>query len=173
MNFIIGEQISILNETGSYKVIAIVGKHLLLEDEHGFEIQIPFDKVAKIHHFESGDVQAKDIDLVKPKRKKINTQDIPRLDLHYESFDTSRYEVSAHEKFTIQMNTFKRFVNEHLKKKTTRILIIHGVGEGRLKSEILSCLRGRRGYDMNDANYSQRGVGASYIDIKVSIAEPL
>ena len=114
-----------------------------------------------------------DIDLIKPKTNTINAQDIPMLDLHYESFDAPRYEVSAHEKFTIQMNIFKRFVNQHLKKKTTRILIIHGVGEGRLKSEILLCLRGRRGYDMNDANYSQRGVGASYIDIKASIAEPL
>ena len=171
--FTIGEVISILNETGRYTVESIGKDLIFVKDKHGFEIKIPFDKAVKIHHFETGDVQAKDIDQVKPKTIKINTQDIPRLDLHYESFDTPRYEVSAHEKFTIQMNTFKRFVNQHLKKKTTRILIIHGVGEGRLKSEILLCLRGRRGYDMNDANYSQRGVGASYIDIKVSIAEPL
>ena len=88
-------------------------------------------------------------------------------------FDNNKFEVSAHEKFTVQMNIFKRFINGHLKNKTTRVLVIHGVGEGRLKSEILACLRGRRGYDMNDANYSVRGVGASYIDIKISIAEPL
>ena len=51
--------------------------------------------------------------------------------------------------------------------------MIHGVGNGKLKSEIKSCLQGRPGYEMNDANFSQRGVGASYIDIKTSKAEPL
>ncbi|MBL6660202.1 MAG: Smr/MutS family protein [Crocinitomicaceae bacterium] len=171
--FTIGEVISILNETGRYTVESIAKDFIFVIDEHGFELKIPSDQAVKIHHFKTGEVKTKDVDRIKPKSNKLDAQDIPKLDLHYESFDTSRYEASAHEKFTIQMNTFKRFVNDHLKKKTTRILIIHGVGEGRLKSEILSCLRGRKGYDMNDANYSQRGVGASYIDIKISIAEPL
>jgi hypothetical protein len=171
--FSIGEVISILNETGRYTVESIGEDTIYVIDEHGFELKVSKEKVVKIHYFKTGDVEAKEIDQIKPRTNKINAEDIPRLDLHFESFDTKKYEASAHEKFTIQMNTFKRFVNGHLKKKTSRILIIHGVGEGRLKSEILSCLRGRRGYDMNDANYSQRGVGASYIDIKISIAEPL
>ena len=171
--FSIGEVISILHETGRYTIESIENDLLHVIDEHGFLLKIPLDKAVKIYFFKTGDVQAKEVDLAKPKTNKINAEDIPRLDLHFESFDTNKYEASAHEKFTIQMNTFKRFVNGHLKKKTTRILIIHGVGEGRLKSEIMACIRGRRGYDMNDANYSQRGVGASYIDIKISIAEPL
>tara|TARA_B100000767_G_scaffold265006_1_gene280583 strand:+ start:1156 stop:1674 length:519 start_codon:yes stop_codon:yes gene_type:complete len=171
--FSIGEVISILNETGRYTIESLQEDALYVIDEHGFELRVPKEKAVKIHYFKTGDVEAKEIDRIKPRTNKINAEDIPRLDLHFESFDTTKHEASAHEKFTIQMNTFKRFVNSHLKKKTNRILIIHGVGEGRLKSEILSCLRGRRGYDMNDANYSQRGVGASYIDIKISIAEPL
>ena len=127
----------------------------------------------RVFNFKTGAISIKDSDKPKPKKQTINADEVPRLDLHFESFDTNNYEVSAHEKFTIQMNTFKRFINGHLKNKTTRVLVIHGVGEGKLKSEIFSCLRGRKGYDMNDANYSQRGVGASYIDIKISVAEPL
>ena len=171
--FSIGEVISILHETGRYTVESIEKDLVHVIDEHGFPLKVPMDKAVKIHFFKTEDVQTKEVDRVKPKTNKINAEDIPRLDLHFESFDSNKYEASAHEKFIIQMNTFKRFVNGHLKKKTTRILIIHGVGEGRLKSEILACISGRKGYDMNDANYSQRGVGASYIDIKISIAEPL
>ena len=171
--FSIGEVISILNETGNYTVVSIGSEVINVVDEHGFDLAISLDKAVKIHHFKTGAISIKDSDKPKPKKQTKFAEEVPRLDLHFESFDTHKYEVSAHEKFTIQMNTFKRFINDHLKNKTTRVLIIHGVGEGRLKSEILACLRGRNGYDMNDANYSQRGVGASYIDIKISVAEPL
>ena len=171
--FSIGEVISILNETGNYTVVSIGSEVINVVDEHGFDLTISLDKAVKIHHFKTGAISIKDSDKPKQKKQSKFAEEVPRLDLHFESFDTHKYEVSAHEKFTIQMNTFKRFINGHLKNKTTRVLIIHGVGEGRLKSEILACLRGRNGYDMNDANYSQRGVGASYIDIKISVAEPL
>lgn len=171
--FSIGEVISILNETGNYTVVSIGSEVINVVDEHGFDLAISLDKAVKIHHFKTGAISIKDSDKPKPKKQTKFAEEVPRLDLHFESFDTHKYKVSAHEKFTIQMNTFKRFINGHLKNKTTRVLIIHGVGEGRLKSEILACLRGRNGYDMNDANYSQRGVGASYIDIKISVAEPL
>ena len=171
--FFIGEVISILNETGNYTMVSIGSEVINVVDEHGFDITIGLDKAVKIHHFKTGAISIKDSDKPKPKKQPINADEVPRLDLHFESFHTHKYEVSAHEKFTIQMNTFKRFINGNLKNKTTRVLVIHGVGEGRLKSEILACLRGRDGYDMNDANYSQRGVGASYIDIKISVAEPL
>jgi len=173
MKFSVGEVISILHETGRYTIESIERDLIHVVDEHGFSLKVPINKAVKIHFFKTGDVQTKEIDRAKPKKNKIDSEDTPELDLHFESFDSNKYDASAHEKFNIQMNTFKRFVNAHLKKKTKRILIIHGVGEGRLKSEILYCLRGRKGYDMYDANYSQRGVGASYIDIKVSIAEPL
>lgn len=171
--FSIGEVISILNETGNYTVVSIGSEVINVVDEHGFDLAISLDKAVKIHHFKTGAISIKDSDKPKQKKQSKFAEEVPRLDLHFESFDTHKYEVSAHEKFTIQMNTFKRFINGHLKNKTTRVLVIHGVGEGRLKSEILACLRGRNGYDMNDANYSQRGVGASYIDIKISVAEPL
>lgn len=171
--FSIGEVISILNETGNYTVVSIGSDVINVVDEHGFDLTISLDKAVKIHHFKTGAISIKDSDKPKQKKQSKFAEEVPRLDLHFESFDTHKYEVSAHEKFTIQMNTFKRFINGHLKNKTTRVLVIHGVGEGRLKSEILACLRGRNGYDMNDANYSQRGVGASYIDIKISVAEPL
>lgn len=171
--FTLGEKISILSETGVYIVLAIDSDFILVEDVHGFELKVPIQNVVKMHHFESGEVQPKDEDQSRPKFSKSSLENMPELDLHIESFDTHRFADTAHDKFTLQMNTFRRFINDNLKKKITRVRVIHGVGEGRLKSEIQHCLRGRRGYEMNDANYSPRGVGASYIDIKISSAEPL
>ena len=127
----------------------------------------------KIASFNTGEIQVKDADSIKIRSNKKKVECIPEIDLHLESFELINDSNSAHKNFLLQINTFKRFINNNLKKKVSRVLVIHGVGNGKLKSEIKSCLQGRPGYEMNDANFSQRGVGASYIDIKTSKAEPL
>lgn len=171
--FLLGEYISILNETGKYRVLSIQPSFLLVEDEHGFERKIVYGNAVKIASFNTGEVQVKEADSIKIRSNKRKAECIPEIDLHLESFDLINDSNSAHKNFLLQINTFKRFINTNLKKKVSRVLVIHGVGNGKLKSEIKSCLQGRPGYEMNDANFSQRGVGASYIDIKTSKAEPL
>ncbi|MEJ6588508.1 MAG: Smr/MutS family protein [Crocinitomicaceae bacterium] len=171
--FLLGEYISILNETGKYRVLSIQSSFLLVEDEHGFERKIVHGNAVKIASFNTGEIQVKDADSIKIRSNKKKVECIPEIDLHLESFELINDSNSAHKNFLLQINTFKRFINNNLKKKVSRVLVIHGVGNGKLKSEIKSCLQGRPGYEMNDANFSQRGVGASYIDIKTSKAEPL
>ena len=169
--FSLGEYISILNETGKYRVLSIQSTVLVVEDEHGFERNIPHSIAVKTESFKTGEIEFKEADTVKKRTQKKSNDRIPEIDLHMESFEENQDSSSAHKKFLLQMNTFKRFVNTNLKNKESRVLVIHGVGNGKLKSEIKSCLQGRPGYEMNDANFSQRGVGASYIDIKTSKAE--
>ena len=171
--FLLGEYISILNETGKYRVLSIQSSFLLVEDEHGFERKIVHGNAVKIASFNTGEIQVKDADSIKIRSNKKKVECMPEIDLHLESFELINDSNSAHKNFLLQINTFKRFINNNLKKKVSRVLVIHGVGNGKLKSEIKSCLQGRPGYEMNDANFSQRGVGASYIDIKTSKAEPL
>ena len=102
------------------------------------------------------------------KRKEM----VPCIDLHIESLLDVDYHMSAFDKLNLQVKTFKEFININLSKRKKKVLVIHGIGEGRLKSEIASLLN-RPGYDMHDANYSPVGVGASYIEITLSRADPL
>tara|TARA_B100001287_G_scaffold276190_1_gene286158 strand:+ start:3788 stop:4306 length:519 start_codon:yes stop_codon:yes gene_type:complete len=172
MNFIIGEQVSILNETGSYKVIGIESAYLVLEDEHGFDRRIPHRMIAKSKPVITRNVVRKDQDkeLLEGGRKRKEM--VPCIDLHIESLLDVDYHMSAFDKLNLQVKTFKEFININLSKRKKKVLVIHGIGEGRLKSEIASLLN-RPGYDMHDANYSPVGVGASYIEITLSRADPL
>ena len=89
-----------------------------------------------------------------------------------ESLMDADHHMTSFDKLNLQVKKFREFINLNLSKRKTKVLVIHGIGEGRLKSEIASILN-TPGYDMHDANYSPEGVGASYIEITLSRAEPI
>lgn len=172
MNFTIGEQVSILNETGSYKVIGIESTHLVLEDEHGFDRNVPCTMIAKSKPVITRNIVLKDHDKELLEGGKKRKEIVPCIDLHMESLLDADRHMTSFDKLNLQIKTFREFINLNLSKRKTKVLVIHGIGEGRLKSEIASILN-RPGYDMHDANYSPVGVGASYIEITLSRAEPI
>lgn len=51
--------------------------------------------------------------------------------------------MTDHEKFLFQMDVFRKFYYEARRQKLMRIRIIHGIGRGKLKSEILKFLKER------------------------------
>ena len=68
--FLLGEYISILNETGKYRVLSIQSSFLLVEDEHGFERKIVHGNAVKIASFNTGEIQVKDADSIKIRSNK-------------------------------------------------------------------------------------------------------
>jgi dsDNA-specific endonuclease/ATPase MutS2 len=53
--------------------------------------------------------------------------------------------------------------------KAKRIVVIHGVGNGRLKQEIRSFLNGSKRYQFCDADFSHYGFGgATQVDIRLN-----
>lgn len=46
-----------------------------------------------------------------------------------------------------------------------KIIFIHGVGNGRLKQEIISVLKATRGISFQDASYKEYGFGATQVNI--------
>ena len=47
MKFTIGERVSILNETGSYLITEISDTKIKVEDEHGFDSEVPISLILK------------------------------------------------------------------------------------------------------------------------------
>ena len=96
---------------------------------------------------------------------------IPEIDLHIEQLVASDSSLSSHDKFLLQIDAFKRFANQMIQKKISKFIVIHGIGEGKLIQEIRDIIRNRDGFSIHDANYSSRGVGASYIELKLSLVK--
>ncbi|NDC29224.1 MAG: hypothetical protein EBZ94_07820, partial [Crocinitomicaceae bacterium] len=77
----------------------------------------------------------------------------------------------AHEKFLFQLDIFKKFTNKMLTERQSKFVVIHGAGEGKLKSEIQFLLQSRKGFRMHDKHVSNGKVGASLIEVFLSEAD--
>ena len=90
----------------------------------------------------------------------------PEFDLHIEKLVKNFRGMSNYEILTLQSETAKRHVEFAIRNRIPKIVFIHGVGEGILKSE-LDFLLGR--YDnicFRDANYQKYGLGATEVFIR-------
>ena len=64
----------------------------------------------------------------------------------------------------IQMSHFKSFLNHSIAKKSRKIVVIHGVGEGVLRHEIRKELDiYHPNFEFHDASYDEFGYGATEI----------
>ena len=173
MQFKVGDIVSLLHQTGKYTILAINHTQITIEDEHGFTYKID----------SSGLVSQRPIKVIEvpsfEKDTSANSKGFPlktkneyfEIDLHIEALISKDAGLSAHDKFLKQIQSFKEFTNLMIDKRQKKFRIIHGAGEGKLKNEIRSMLSIRKGFTMHDDQYSFGRVGASIIEIKLSVAE--
>ncbi|NBR14659.1 MAG: hypothetical protein EBQ94_07865 [Flavobacteriales bacterium] len=173
MAFKIGDTVSILNEVGKYQIIGISGSIVHIEDEHGFDRKMDSKYVVpqrKIQH-SNIDLHQKDSNEIKSQSSSKPKIEIYEIDLHIESLFARNLEMSAHEKFLCQIDAFKAFTNKMIHLKQKKFRIIHGAGEGKLKDEIRHLLKARNGFTMHDDQYSFGKIGASLIEMQLSVVE--
>ena len=170
MLFEIGEKVSLLKESGIFIILEIQTNIAIVRDEFSFERKVLRSELVKRQEIPlHGNIPKKEFDL-QQKTVKDNKGQLPQIYLHIEHLIETDSLLSAHDKFLLQIDTFKRFTNQMIQKKTNRFIVIHGVGEGKLIQEIRFLIQSKEGFSLHDANYSPRGVGASFIEIQLSKA---
>lgn len=87
------------------------------------------------------------------------------LDLHIEELVDSVQGMSNHEMLQLQLRRFQQALNKAVQQGCKKLVVIHGVGNGRLKSEILSILKNYPEYEVHDASYKRYGYGATQINL--------
>jgi hypothetical protein len=87
------------------------------------------------------------------------------VDLHIEELTTNTSGLSNYEMLNIQLEKFEKELDEAIAKNMKKIVFIHGVGNGRLKQEILSILKTTKGITYHDASYKDYGFGATQVNI--------
>ena len=102
--------------------------------------------------------------LVTPARKEGD----PRvIDLHADELLETTAGMNAADILNYQLDTFRKVLNEHAKKKGTKIVFIHGKGEGVLRQALINDLRYRfKNYTYQDASFQEYGYGATQVTIK-------
>lgn len=101
--------------------------------------------------------------------KRINTEAPPPtvLDLHIEKLTDDYRNMSAHEKLTLQLRSFEKWLDKAELNYLKQLWVIHGVGSGRLKDEVHELLKHRDSVKSFVAQYHPwYGHGATEIYLK-------
>jgi hypothetical protein len=146
--FKIGDSVAVLHDTIKGKVVEIGSQLIKIEDQDGFIRNYPANKLVlqpKSHDY-SIDIEhsIKDYEDVNvnsiPKIIATASNIVPEIDLHIEELRERHTYLTNFEIVQIQMSACRAFVTDAMNAKHKRIIIIHGKGEGVLKSEIRSYL---------------------------------
>lgn len=178
-----GDKVSVLDDDINGVVLEVKNKEITIETEDGFVMTFFVNELIKINNSSNlmDSIKSISIDeVVKEKeipkarsfvkeRKDKREIPAPEFDLHIEKLVPNKRGMSNYEILTLQSETAKRHIEFAIKNRIPKIVFIHGVGEGILKSE-LDFLLGR--YDniaFQDGNYQKYGQGATEVFIKQSV----
>jgi len=174
MSWFVGQQVSVLRESGIFTIKEILKTQLVLTDEFGFSYTYTQDLVVARQAIDVQKIKNKDqITSVrtqhqKPPTTKENT--LPSIDLHAEELGLPA-QLSAHDVLLAQLAAFRQFCNQQARSRHVKFLVIHGAGEGRLKQEIKLLVLSRSGMSMHDAQWSNGAVGTSRIELILNAFE--
>jgi len=175
-----GDTVSVLDEAINGVVILVKNNEVTIETEDGFMMTFFANELIKTHissnlmdSIKSIDIDniSKEKEIPKPRsfvkeRKDKHEISAPEFDLHIEKLVPNKRGMSNYEILTLQSETAKRHIEFAIRNRIPKIVFIHGVGEGVLKSE-LDFLLGR--YDniaFQEGNYQKYGQGATEVFIK-------
>ena len=92
--------------------------------------------------------------------------DIIEVDLHIHELVDNTNGLSSADMLNLQIDEFRRVMDENLKAKGQKIVFIHGKGEGVLRNAIMKELNHRyKGHQVQDASFQEYGYGATQVTI--------
>lgn len=185
MSFKVGDKVRFLNTDGFGVVVNILDSTKVeVENEYGFEEIYDLKELVAERRKEdyqtenssfndeialklNADKNSNSINNFNKKIRhfnKINNKERLVIDLHIEKLIDSHFGMSNSQILNIQMSHFKSFLNCSIAKKSRKIIVIHGVGEGVLRHEIRKELDiYHPNFEFQDASYDEFGYGATEI----------
>ncbi|QOD61787.1 DNA mismatch repair protein MutS [Polaribacter haliotis] len=182
MRLEIGNKVAVLDDVLKGKVVGIAKDTISVETEDG--MVFIFDKkelvridteqynLSKFSDINNPILQEK-ISHVKKKPthfKKEKQEVIMEVDLHINQLIKSTRGLDNYDMMNLQLDTAKRKVEYAINKRISKIVFIHGVGEGVLKSELQSLLN-RYPVKYYDASYKKYGLGATEVYIYQNVQQ--
>ena len=174
MYFNIGKKVAVLDDILKGVIVSLNGQVVGIEDDDGMvyeynqnelvvieEDQHQLSKYSDINNPLFND-KLQDLKVKWSSFKKENNEVILEVDLHINQLIKSTTGMDNFEMLSLQLETAKRKIEYAISKRISKIIFIHGVGEGVLKSE-LHYLFGRYPVRFYDASYKKYGLGATEV----------
>ncbi|QNR23568.1 Smr/MutS family protein [Croceimicrobium hydrocarbonivorans] len=168
MVFKIGDIVSFLHEAGTGTILKIEGNQAEVMMDHGFAEWLPLNELVPRKALSIGEVQSKD----RPRtslekgRAKAKAAEVIEADLHFEALVDFPKNFSSHEKLQIQLNEARKAIDRARRAGVKKVVLIHGVGQGRLRDEIYAMLERMDRIIFYDASFARYGKGATEVELR-------
>jgi dsDNA-specific endonuclease/ATPase MutS2 len=172
----IGNNVAVLDDVIKGKVTAIKGKTITVQTNDGMLFRFEANELVKIDKEQHELTKYSDINnrLLKEKinekssKKSLFTKQknevILEVDLHINQLVNSTRNMDNFDMLNLQLDTAKRKIEFAISKRISKVVFIHGVGEGILKGELLRLLS-KYPVKFYDASYKKYGLGATEVYI--------
>ena len=180
--FKIGQKVSFIDNNTVGVIRAIKGEIITIETSDGFTLEASPGELILDQKMDDVFLDAESIENVKKtdlssKKSKLSVKKKERyippmeVDLHIHHLVKNQKGMSNYDMLNIQVETARQKLEFAIHKRIQRIVFIHGVGEGVLKTE-LEYLFGRYGQvKFYDADYQKYGLGATEVYIFQNISD--
>lgn len=182
MSLEIGNKVAVLDDVLKGKVVSIHGNEITVETTDGMvfifsaselvKIDVEQHELSKYSDINNSFLKEKKIEN-KPKKSfftKQKNEVILEVDLHINQLTKSIKGMDNYDMLNLQIDTAKRKIEFAINKRIVKLVFIHGVGEGVLKSELHSLLNN---YPVKyyDASYKKYGLGATEVYVYQNTVE--
>jgi dsDNA-specific endonuclease/ATPase MutS2 len=174
MRLEIGNKVAVLDDVLKGIIIKIDGKNISVQTEDGMILTFLASELVKIEkdQFELSKFSDINHQLLKEKIasqptkksafKKEKNEVIFEVDLHINQLVNSTKGMDNYDMLNLQLDTAKQKIEFAISKRIPKMVFIHGVGEGVLKSELMNLLQ-KYPVKFYDASYKKYGLGATEV----------
>jgi dsDNA-specific endonuclease/ATPase MutS2 len=178
--FEVGDKVAVLDEAIEGEVVAVKNNEISIKTTDDFVMTFFVNELVKLQKtselnnlFSSKSISEVLKDKKEPikrsftKEKKSKKEEfVMEVDLHIEKLVQNFRGMSNFDILNIQMDTVKHKLEFAIKNRLPKMVLIHGVGEGVLKSEIEFFLSRYDNVVFQEANFQKYGFGATEVYIK-------
>ena len=174
MRLEIGNKVAVLDDVLKGIITKIDGKNVDIKTDDGMILTFLASELVKIEkdQYELSKFSDTNHQLLKEKIaaqpskksafKKEKSEVIFEVDLHINQLVNSTRGVDNFDMLNLQLDTAKRKLEYAISKRIPKIVFIHGVGEGVLKSELVRLFQ-KYPVRFYDASYKKYGLGATEV----------
>lgn len=169
-NFIIGDNVSVINDTMKGSIVRIHDEMITIECADGFLYPFHYSELVGLTdwaHEISHEVEHLSSEPLEPKKYQLRVKkesSVKEIDLHIHELIESERGMSNYDKLSLQLHTAKKELEIAIENKQSKIIFIHGRGAGVLKKELRKLLE-KYPVDFHDASYTEYGLGATEVII--------
>lgn len=174
----IGDYIEVLDDTIKGHIVSLTPQQVTVLTTEGFELTYRPEEIIVIEEeaplkgaFTNIDEESLRKDVVSKRKNKSpltkKERNIPpmEVDLHIEQLVNSTRNMTNYDMLTLQLETARRQLEFAIAQRIQRVVFIHGVGEGVLRTELEFLLGRYSNVTFYDAEYAKYGIGATEVYI--------